>query len=637
MWVDCYKPQEKSINWNQYFLNTLKGDLDEDIAQRSLGKFLTYNISILCKMLTGKELAPFQRIILKGWFKRNFILMAAGRGTSKSTMAYFFAILYCVMHPDHTVLIMGPTFRGSRKILEEIEKISESPGGILLKQTLAKSMVKRQDVMRIEFSNKSQIVALPLGNAETIRGMRTNVLIIDEANSVPQNIIDFVLKPFLTKPADLDKQRKIRRVEDKLIKAGKMKEEEREVFKPISKMIMLSSAGYQWESYYKTYKDYLELLYNIRDGIKEVKSDDATYLVQQLSYEMIPEGFLDKAILSDIKNGLIPQSILDREYRAIFTQGSDGYFSAKKMAEVTIADGQEPCVELVGEKNAEYVLGIDPALSASESGDNFAMCLLKIITKTNGKKVGMVVHNYAACGCALKYHILYFLYLLRHFNIVYIIEDASHGSNMDFINICNESEIFKNEKIELKPIGADFGKDEVDSIAKQVKRFYNPASRQIVQPQYFHSSFIRASNEHLQSCFNFAGVFFAGKARAVPSVNEYMASLTLGNIHQIHPEFADKEGEGSIHDFIANQDILMDSLKRECSLIEIKASALGTISYDLPSNMRRTKSPLRQRRDSYSALLLANWGLKLFLMSQEITDEDEEEGVPVMMGFPQRH
>lgn len=634
MWNEGYKTKVPFTNWNLKFMDELKDELDEDVARKTLGKFLTHNIGFLYSLLTHQHLTAYQRLILKGWFHRNFILCVAGRGIGKSYLAGVFGILYSIMNPGHTTLLVSATFRSSRRILEDIEKIANSPEGVLLKQMFAKEMTRRQDIMRLEFTNGAAIIAVPLGNADMLRGFRCNVLIIDEGLLIPQQVIDLVLKPFLTKPANVDMQRKVRRVEDKLIAKGMMKEEEREVFRPVSKMIILSSASYQWENLYTIYKDYLK---NINDAEEKGYEDDAaTYLVQQLSYEMADEALMDKAILDDIKNGSTPQSVLDREYKAIFTQGSDGYFSAKKMAAVTIQDGQEPCVELKGEDGAEYVLGIDPNMGASDTDDHFAMCLLKIIQKPNGKRVGLVVHNYAACGCSLKHHILYFIYLLKNFNIIYIAVDASQGSNADFISICNESELFKTEKLELLSVNADFGKENIDIISKEIKKQYNRGAHQIVQKQYFHSSFIKAANEHLQSCFNFNNIFFAGKARAVSHINERLSETDVCNMFNIHPEFTDKEGEGSIHEFIAYQDIMMDLVKKECSLIELRASQLGSISYDLPTNMKRTKNPNRVRRDSYTALYLGNWALKLYLLSLEVPEEETEEAVPVMLMLPRR-
>ena len=53
------------------------------------------------------------------------------------------------------------------------------------------------------------------------------------------------------------------------------------------------------------------------------------------------------------------------------------------MEECTIKAGEEPCIEIVGDPKAEYILAIDPNMSAAETSDHFAMCLIKIAEKTN--------------------------------------------------------------------------------------------------------------------------------------------------------------------------------------------------------------------------------------------------------------
>ena len=47
-------------------------------------------------------------------------------------------------------------------------------------------------------------------------------------------------------------------------------------------------------------------------------------------------------------------------------------------------------------------------------------------------------------------------------------------------------------------------------------------------------------------------------------------------------------------------------------MINITSSAQGTQSFDLPSAMRKQTGPDKPRKDSYSALLLANWGRKCY-------------------------
>jgi hypothetical protein len=347
-----------------------------------------------------------------------------------------------------------------------------------------------------------------------------------------------------------------------------------------------------------------------------------------LSYEAAPRKLLDAAMLKDIESGVIPSYIVDREYRARFTQGSSGYFKAEDMLKCMIEDGKTPCVEIVGELGAEYVLAIDPSMSKSDSDDHFAMCLMKIVKKNEGKpderKVGMVVHSYACAGVDLKHHIQYFYYLLTKFNIVYIVCDTSQGDNLDFISMCNESEIFKTKNLELLAINAEFGKEDVGEMVKQIRHSYNKQARRIVQKQFFNSSLKRAANEYLQSCFNFRHLIFAAKAAAHSPTMNAMAHLDIGDIHNLHPLFHDQsDGSSSMYDFIMMQDNLIQLTMQECALIQMKSTPMGHVDYDLPPSMKRDRDPKRPRKDSYTALFLCVWGIKLYLESMEASKEEE--------------
>ncbi len=235
------------------------------------------------------------------------------------------------------------------------------------------------------------------------------------------------------------------------------------------------------------------------------------------------------------------------------------------------------------------------------------------------KKIGLVVHQYAEAGVPLNEHIAYLYYILSHFNIVYIGFDSTQGANLGFINICNESGLFKEKKIELNNINADFGKTDYNEIVRQVQKGYNRATGTIVQPQSFHSDFQRAANEYLQACFDRQQIFFAGKAKPNVPVLKSLLERDVGPILETHSSFTDKIGSmGVQEEFIYQQDILMDLVKKECALIEVKSSQLGNISFDIPSHMKRaSKTRNRIRKDSYAALLLANWCLKIYVESQD--------------------
>lgn len=596
----------------------IHGELSEEKARELLGLYLRHNLGFTTELLTGIKLYPEQVIYIKSWFENNFNLCIAGRGCAKSTLAGIFSILYCLFNPGVTVLIVSQNFRSSRRILENIERIALSPAGKLLRQIFKNDKLSRRgDLFQWEMINESRIICVPLSNGEGLRGLRANVLIVDEALLVPMKIIEEILQPFLVASGDIRHKQRVRDREDKKIKKGLMKEEDRKVFKSTSKMILLSSASYQWEDLYKVYQKYLEKARD--DSAKSRKV--ASYSVLHFGYESVPKDMLDAAILEDIKSA--PQSTIDKEYRAIFIESTRSYYNPRKMEDCTIKPGNRPTVELTGEPGAEYVLGIDPSFSSSEASDNFAMCLMKIVEK-DGKKIGMVVNQYAVAGGSQKDHILYLFYLLKNFNIVYIGIDASGGDNNEFINSCNNSQQFKNAHIELRDIDADFHRDDINVLPQQILRSYNFDNKRIVQKQGFHSAFQRSANEYLVSCVEHGNIAFAGTIETVDGLGEALSKTDLSlllDIKKGHSSFNDPN-EGGIYVFMEEQGRLIKQVKDECTLIEITTSALGTVGYDLPPNLKRSKSANRARKDSYSALLLANWCTHLYLLSKEMPKEN---------------
>ncbi len=605
------------IDWNEKFLNELKGELDEELARQTLGKFLEHNIQFTVRILTGVILKPFQAIMIKGWIQKNFSLACWGRGCAKSTLAGLFAVLYGIFNPGTTILIVSSNFRSSRRILEQLEMITKRSEGALLRQVFDSDLSRRNDIFKWTMYNGSSVVCLPLANGEGLRGQRANILVVDEALLVSKGIIENVLKPFLVASSNITEKLMWREVEDQLIAKGVLKEDQRKKFKSTSKMILLSSASFVGEYFHEVYLDYLR-------KVAEETSEDSSYFVSQISYELVQllaPDILDKGVLDDVTSGNTPRAVIDREYRAQFIQDSDGFFRAKHLIACTIKDGDRPCVEIVGEAGAKYVLGIDPNVGGDETNDHFAMSLLKIVKRNDGKEIGLLVHSYAAAGVDLEDHINYILYILDHFNVVYICLDTSQGDNMDFMSVCNQSAQFKSRGMKLGSIDADFGREDYKEIAKDVRRRYNLNNKKIVHNQHFHPAFIGAANDYLQACTENQTVRFAAKALSIKDNEGIMKRQDIGNIHITHKLFNEfKEGDPKFT-FIEYQDSLMDLTKSEMAAIQVTVTDLGTRQFRLPQHHRHVKTKNRVRKDNYSSLLLANWGLHIYLESLQVTFE----------------
>lgn len=646
-WIPGNTPHVDIVDHNKAFYN-LTGELDEETTRLALGRFFMTNIGFTVYQLTGFILEAYQRIIIKGWLQKNFSLCIGGRSCGKSFLAAHFAYLYCLFNPDHHVLITSATFRSSRRILEHVNQWAQKkrkdpryPAGELLLETFDGKLSKRPDMYKLKFKNGSSITAVPLGDPDNLRGFRCNALLIDEGLLIPQSTIDLVLKPFLAGASDSTRKQRIRSREDKLVAAGRRKADERIVFKSTSKMIILSSASYKWEELYATYKQYRGVIEGDPNAKKEeVQDASSSYLVQQISYKALNQDLMDAAILQQIRERLIPDYIIKREYEAQFIDESGGYFSAREMGKCTIPMGSKPCVEIRGESGAKYILAIDPSVSSSPAADHFAMCVLKIVKRKDDREVGLVVHQYACAGVELKHHIAYLYYLLRAFNIIYLICDTTQGDNADFVSLCNESEAFKSKNVALNTIDAEFANADFNESVKGVQRSYNPDSavNRIVQKQTFSGPFLKAANEYLRASFDQELLMFASHAKSVPGAMQVMCEQDVLGIHRSHPEYQmpeDKEQMGNMYEFVNYQDQMIELVKKECALIEVTATPLGHLVFDLPHHMTRNrKNENRERRDSYAALLMANWAFKIYTAAMQLPPvEADDLGLPKMIAW----
>jgi hypothetical protein len=592
--------EKKFPNLNENFVK-LEGELEDKEAKISLAKFLRHNLSFTTELISGLKLAPFQEITLKGLMNKNFSMCVWGRGCGKTFIASVFCFLQCIFNPGTKILIAGPTFRTARFIFNNLEKLVKTKGAELLMQAFSVNPSKRNDQYEWQI-NGGTITAIPL-SGEKIRGFRANVLVLDEFLLLPEETIKTVLMPFLVAPQDMAERIKIREMEDSLIEKGAMEEKDRMVFENNTKMVALSSASYTFENLYKTYQDWTEKIHNPE------KDSTASYFISQMSYEALPEQMIDKTIIEEAQSGGQSHSSFQREYCAQFTDGSDSYFSAKKMHECTIPNGEEPTTLIKGKPSEKYIIGIDPSFSNSPSSDFFAMSVLEIDEE---HRTGTLVHSYAVAGGDLKNHIKYLHYLVSNFNVEMICID---NAGYQFIDSACQSEIFVKSGTKLgffdfnsNTDGTDYQKALIEAKSKYNKELGNICFKQI-----FTSDFIRRANEYLQTSIDHKRIWFSSKTTANGSVFDKTVNQRIP-IKETNAE--------SILDLIETQDDLIHQTKKQCALIEVKSTAKGTQTFDLPHHLKRSTSVNRARRDNYTTLMLANWALRSYFDMKNLKVEN---------------
>ena len=594
----------------------LEGYLEDTKAKIWLYKFLKENVTFATELLTGIELFPFQHMAVKAMMQNDYFLGIWSRGMSKSFSTGIFALLDAMLNQGVHIGIISKSFRQSKMIFRKIEDISQDPKAELFRQCIGK-VSKSNDEWSMQIG-KSRITALPLGDGEKLRGFRFQRIIIDELLLMPEKVLNEVIVPFLAVVENPTERQKVKDAEDAMIKAGKMTEDERTEW-PSNKMIGLSSASYKFEYLYKMYQQYENMIFN--PGVK----NQGRRCIMQFSYDCAPKALYDENLISQAK-GTMSQSQIDREFNAQFTDDSAGYFKISKMADCTIVDGESPAVEVAGEPGSEYILAFDPSWSESEASDDFAIQVIKLLPE---EKKGVLVHSYAIPGTNLKKHITYFMYLLDHFNIIMIVGDYNGG--VQFINSCNESDMFKKEKLHIGVFDPkldnpqDYQKD-----LRDARRGYNKSSNTICILRKPVSNWIRSANEMLQTAFDRKKLYFAATAM---DDNYSMQKAKKIPIKEIKfSKYEDEKNVGAkMIEFIEHQKDMIDLTKAECALIQVSSSAGGTQSFDLPPNLKRQKGVDKARKDSYSALVLGNWGMNIYYDMMNLPQENNQGFTPMFL------
>lgn len=130
----------------------------------------------------------YQQDLLYDVSKR--ICACMGRQTGKSSTIAAKALHFASTGNKRTILIVSATLRQSMLMFQKINRFIDS--GELL------GALEHRTMTKVVFANGSSITALPCGNdGGTLRGYTANVVIIDEASFMPEDVIMNVLMPMI--------------------------------------------------------------------------------------------------------------------------------------------------------------------------------------------------------------------------------------------------------------------------------------------------------------------------------------------------------------------------------------------------------------------------------------------------------
>lgn len=298
----------------------------------------------------------FQKILLHAMFTHNLFLFIACRGIGKTYLIALFCVCKSILYPGTKVVVSSYTFKQSKEVISKItdDFMHHSP--------LLCSEIKRwstgQNDAGVWFFNGSYIICKVA--AETSRGARANVLIIDESRMVEKSIIDTILSPMLNAPRS----------------PGYLNNPKYSHLQEVGSKYFLTSAWYAQSELYAQLKDYTN----------SMLKDNSTFFACDLPYQAsIEAGLLMK---ETIENEMMEQSFNQisfmMEYEGKFYGSSkDALFNfdvLNKRRNIVEAiyplDYYKETGIIIPRKqiNEKRVLALDVALLASKKHDNDASC-----------------------------------------------------------------------------------------------------------------------------------------------------------------------------------------------------------------------------------------------------------------------
>lgn len=328
------------------------------------------------------RLRRFQKILITIMMRSTVFVFIATRGIGKTYLSAIYATIRCILYPGTKVCVASGTRGQGINVLEKIllELKPNSP-------ELTAEIDERQSKIngtnaQIVFKNGSYIKVVTA--SDTSRGNRANVLLLDEFRLISKDVVDTVLRKFLT-------QRRMPRY-SKLTEAERQAEYEKE--KNIT--MYLSSAWWQDSWAYLKCKDALRFM------VDDSKKQFVCGFPYQLSIE---EGLLDPELVADEMTETDFSEIkFLMEYCAEFYGSADGAFfefdtiarnrriKYPMLPERMASKLQSPNVRITPKQTGELrILSADIALMSSKKHNNDATALF--INRMLPTKAGRYTHN----------------------------------------------------------------------------------------------------------------------------------------------------------------------------------------------------------------------------------------------------
>ena len=250
------------------------------------------------------KLKLFQQILLIMMIRCETTVISAARGIGKSYLSAVFLCIRCILWPGTKAVIASGTRGQAFNVLEKISLELKTNSPELAAEINEKESKFNGTQGIVVFKNGSYIKIVTA--AESARGNRANIVLIDEFRLVDPDTINTILKKFLT-------QRRMPAYNE-LTEAQRQAEYDKEK----NKTLWLSSA------YFADHWSFQKCIDTIRCMLMPNRNDFCCSLPYELS---ISEGLLDRDVVeSDMLESNFSEIRHLMEYESIWYNSAEGAF-----------------------------------------------------------------------------------------------------------------------------------------------------------------------------------------------------------------------------------------------------------------------------------------------------------------------
>jgi len=143
----------------------------------------------------GITLKLFQVILMFMMNYSNYFMYLASRGQGKTFLTAIYCVIRCILWPETKIVVASGNMKQAKQVIEKIQELRQNSPN--LAREISDLSTSANDP-KVDFHNGSWIKVV--ASNEGARSARANCIIVDEFRMVDLDIINKVLRKFLTAP-----------------------------------------------------------------------------------------------------------------------------------------------------------------------------------------------------------------------------------------------------------------------------------------------------------------------------------------------------------------------------------------------------------------------------------------------------